>query len=106
MQRRSVDPECIRAYLEDPLNTVGNVKARTGNETLQAFGRLQRAAKEISLPVYAVHGTGMNRRPPYRIRLHTQAAGHSPSTAPLAACVDAFLLGLYLASQSERTAAS
>jgi hypothetical protein len=31
----SVDPEVVKHYMEDPLNYIGNVRAKTGNELLQ-----------------------------------------------------------------------
>lgn len=52
----NTDPQCVKEYLEDPLNTIGNLAARTGYETLQAMERLQKRWPELSLPLYAHHG--------------------------------------------------
>ena len=41
---------------QDPLNTVGNVCARTANELLVAFRQLGSRSSELSLPVYVGHG--------------------------------------------------
>ena len=49
-----------RALLQDPLNTVGNVCARTGNELLSAFRQLGSRSHEITLPVYVGHGRAMS----------------------------------------------
>lgn len=51
------DPARVKEYVEDPLNTVGPVAVRTGNETLKAFRQLKERRREVSLPVYAHHGT-------------------------------------------------
>lgn len=53
----STDPEVVKHYLEDPLNVVGNVRARTGNEILKAFRAANKRAGELALPIYAAHGT-------------------------------------------------
>jgi hypothetical protein len=42
---------------EDPYNNLGNVRARTANEILKAFGHLARHERELCLPIYAHHGT-------------------------------------------------
>jgi acylglycerol lipase len=51
------DPEKVKEYVEDPLNTVGSLAARTANESLRAFSQLSQQTLEITLPVYAHHGT-------------------------------------------------
>lgn len=51
------DPERVKEYVEDPLNTVGPVAVRTANESLQAFRALAKRRGEVTLPLYAHHGT-------------------------------------------------
>ncbi|GFH31959.1 hydrolase_4 domain-containing protein, partial [Haematococcus lacustris] len=53
----SQDPQVVREYLEDPLNYVDDVKARTGNEVLKGFKAMQKLRRKISVPLYACHGT-------------------------------------------------
>ncbi|GAX72846.1 hypothetical protein CEUSTIGMA_g301.t1 [Chlamydomonas eustigma] len=53
----SQDPSVVQDYLSDPLNTIGNVCARTGNEILTAFRQLGRRSKDLCLPIYIAHGT-------------------------------------------------
>lgn len=40
----SQDPAVVAAYVNDPLNTQGNVRARTGNEMLRGFAEVRRWA--------------------------------------------------------------
>ncbi len=47
---------CPCLPLQDPLNTVGNVCARTGNELLSAFRQLGTRSHEITIPLYVGHG--------------------------------------------------
>ena len=47
----------IKAMEEDPLNNLGNLRARTANEILKGFRHLQRHERELRLPIYAHHGT-------------------------------------------------
>lgn len=51
------DPQKCQAYVDDPLNTVGPLYVRTGNEGLQAMKGLRQRWTEVTLPVYAHHGT-------------------------------------------------
>lgn len=52
----SSDPEAIRTMEEDPLNSQGNVRARTANEMLKAFGHVAQQEGQLVLPIYAHHG--------------------------------------------------
>ena len=47
----------IKAMEEDPLNNLGNLRARTANEILKGFRHLQRHERELRVPIYAHHGT-------------------------------------------------
>lgn len=47
----------MKDYISDPLNVIGNVRARTGNEILKAFKAVNKKTQELSLPIYAAHGT-------------------------------------------------
>lgn len=51
------DPAMVKAYVEDPLNIVGNIRARTGNEILHGFRHVNGKERQITLPIYAAHGT-------------------------------------------------
>lgn len=51
------DPARVKEYVEDPLNTVGPVAVRTANESLRAFRALAKRHGEVTLPLYAHHGT-------------------------------------------------
>ncbi len=42
---------------EDPYNNLGNLRARTANEILKAFGHVARLESSLHLPIYAHHGT-------------------------------------------------
>ncbi|KAG2493417.1 hypothetical protein HYH03_008542 [Edaphochlamys debaryana] len=53
----SQDPAVVADYIADPLNTVGPVRALTGNQMLQGFAEVGRRAGEVVLPVYVAHGT-------------------------------------------------
>lgn len=52
----SQDPRVVQEYVEDPLNYVGPVRARTAHQCLAACGEVNRRAPEITVPVYACHG--------------------------------------------------
>ena len=52
----SADPEAIKTMEEDPLNSQGNVRARTANELLKAFGHVAEQESQLELPIYAHHG--------------------------------------------------
>ncbi|PNH07227.1 hypothetical protein TSOC_006311 [Tetrabaena socialis] len=56
-QDMSQDPQVVADYISDPLNTVGPVRARTGNEMLRGFHAINAAASQLTLPVFVAHGT-------------------------------------------------
>jgi len=47
----------VKDYIEDPLNFVGKMRARTSNELLKGFRHLGRSKDQLQLPILAVHGT-------------------------------------------------
>ncbi len=47
----------IESIETDPYNVLGNVRARTANELLHAFGYIASHESELELPIYAHHGT-------------------------------------------------
>ena len=51
------DPARVKEYVEDPLNDTRATAIRTGNESLKAFRQLKQRTAEVTLPVYAHHGT-------------------------------------------------
>ncbi|KAK9805999.1 hypothetical protein WJX73_002649 [Symbiochloris irregularis] len=53
----STDPEALAKMEEDPLNSTGNVRARTANEFLKAFRVVFEREHELRLPIYAHHGS-------------------------------------------------
>ncbi|CAL8467496.1 g7034 [Coccomyxa elongata] len=53
----SADAATIRVMEEDPYNNLGNLRARTANEILKAFGHVARHESSLHLPIYAHHGT-------------------------------------------------
>jgi acylglycerol lipase len=50
------DPELVKDIMADPLNTVGNLPIRTGNEVLRGMRLLRKHWPEFTLPIYAHHG--------------------------------------------------
>ena len=44
-------------FAADPLNFVGNVRAKTANELLKGFREVQQRQTELTLPLLALHGT-------------------------------------------------
>jgi acylglycerol lipase len=53
----SRDPAVVAAYVADPLNYHGKVRARSGAETLGAIGRVERGLAGLTLPTLVMHGT-------------------------------------------------
>lgn len=47
----------IKLMEEDPLNNLGNLRARTAHQILRAFAHVQQRERELALPIYAHHGT-------------------------------------------------
>ena len=47
----------VADFAADPLNFVGNVRAKTANEILKGFREVQRRQTELRLPLLALHGT-------------------------------------------------
>ncbi len=63
MSKRRVNLQCavvplqVEHFAQDPLNFVGDVRARTANEILKGFRDVQRKEKLLRLPILAIHGT-------------------------------------------------
>lgn len=53
----SRDPTVVRAYREDPLNTIQPVKAGLGYEIVQAIERVRQHPEAFDVPLYLYHGT-------------------------------------------------
>ena len=47
----------VQDYVNDKLNFIGPVRARTGNEILKGFRSLEHRQAQLHLPILAVHGT-------------------------------------------------
>jgi hypothetical protein len=47
----------VQDYVNDKLNFIGPVRARTGNEILKGFRSLEHRQAQLQLPILAVHGT-------------------------------------------------
>lgn len=45
-----------KRYVEDPLNFPGKIRMRTGQQVNAGMQRLKAVYKDITLPVYGVHG--------------------------------------------------
>lgn len=56
-QDMSQDPAVVEDYVNDPLNTVGKLKASTARQCLLAYERLHGREGNITLPMYILHGT-------------------------------------------------
>jgi acylglycerol lipase len=50
------DAQCVQEYISDPLNTVGNLPVRTGNEVLKGMQALRKRWPDFTLPLYVHHG--------------------------------------------------
>lgn len=57
--RKTVGPSAAQVadFAADPLNFVGNVRAKTANELLKGFREVQQRQTELALPLLALHGT-------------------------------------------------
>ncbi|KAK9826121.1 hypothetical protein WJX81_005243 [Elliptochloris bilobata] len=53
----SNDPAVVADFAADPLNFVGNVRAKTANELLKGFREVQQRQAELRVPLLALHGT-------------------------------------------------
>lgn len=47
----------VQHFADDPLNFVGDVRARTANEILKGFRDVQHKEGALALPILAIHGT-------------------------------------------------
>ena len=47
----------VADFAADPLNFVGNVRAKTANELLKGFREVQQRQAELAVPLLALHGT-------------------------------------------------
>ena len=47
----------VEDYVNDKLNFVGKVRARTAHEILKGFSSLEQRQSQLTLPILAVHGT-------------------------------------------------
>ena len=47
----------VAHFAQDPLNFVGDLRARTANEILKGFKDVQHKEKQLRLPILAIHGT-------------------------------------------------
>lgn len=52
----SPDAAVVKDYIEDKLNFVGKLRTRTSNELLKGFRDLTGKRRDLSIPVFAVHG--------------------------------------------------
>ena len=61
----------VADFAADPLNFVGNVRAKTANELLKGFREVQQRQTELQLPLLALHGT-QDHITSYPVRLRAQ----------------------------------
>jgi alpha-beta hydrolase superfamily lysophospholipase len=52
----SRDPAVVQAYIDDPLNYHGKIRARTGSEGLKAVARVHAGLGRVTLPILVLHG--------------------------------------------------
>lgn len=77
------DPACVQAYINDPLNTVGNLAARTANEGLKGMRWLRPRWPELKLPLYMHHGEADKCTSPKASQAFYAAVGSSDKTMKL-----------------------
>jgi hypothetical protein len=70
LSEQSVCGVQVRHFAEDPLNFVGDVRARTANEILKGFRDVQRKEALLTLPILAIHGTA-DKITSYTVRVLT-----------------------------------
>ncbi|KAL4437215.1 hypothetical protein ABPG75_004354 [Micractinium tetrahymenae] len=75
------DPKCVEDYCNDPLNTVGNLPMRTGNEVLKAMRWLRARWPDFTLPIYMHHGEGDKCTSPKASQAFVAAASSTDKTA-------------------------
>lgn len=55
----SEDAEVVEGYMKDPLNFIGNQRVLGMHLALGALRGLKKHYKEYTLPVFAIHATGV-----------------------------------------------
>jgi alpha-beta hydrolase superfamily lysophospholipase len=79
----SRDPAVVEGFRNDPLVFHGGFPVRTAAEILRAAGRLQTAARNLTLPLLVLHGTGDRVTDPRGSRLLVARAGSTDKTLRL-----------------------
>lgn len=76
----SRDPEVVRTYIEDPQVFHGKTPARLASEMLKAMQRVTAEAGKISLPFFALQGSGDTLVDPAGARMLYEKAGSRDKT--------------------------
>jgi alpha-beta hydrolase superfamily lysophospholipase len=79
----SRDPAEVKKYVEDPLNHLGKIRARTGAEALLAVQRVVRGLPALKLPLLVMHGTEDRLAPVAGGKLVAEQAGSKDKTLKL-----------------------
>jgi acylglycerol lipase len=79
----SRDPAVVEGFKNDPLVFHGRFPVRTGAEILRAAKRIQAGAKDLTLPLLILHGTGDFVTDPRGSRLLASRAGSADKTLRL-----------------------
>ena len=75
------DAEVVAAYRRDPLNFVGNVRARTANELLRGFRAVAPLAPKLSVPALVIFGDADKIASLPAARKFVEAAGKGAARA-------------------------
>jgi acylglycerol lipase len=76
----SRDPAVVAAYLGDPLNHTGKVRARTGHEMVVAGDAMPGRLARLTVPVLVLHGGADRLVPPSASEVVTERAGSADVT--------------------------
>ena len=79
----SRDPAEVKKYVDDPLNHLGKIRARTGAEALLAVQRVVRGLPALRLPLLVMHGTADRLAPVEGGKLVAEKAGSKDKTLKL-----------------------
>lgn len=76
----SRDPEVVRAYLTDPLNHAGKMRARTAVEIMLTVAAMPQRLKSLTMPLFVLHGSADGLMPPAASELVRTHAGSADLT--------------------------
>lgn len=76
----SRDPAVVQAYVDDPLNYHGRIRARTGAEVLAGIDRVSAALPGVTVPILVLHGGDDRMADPAGARLIHDRIGSPDKT--------------------------